>query len=133
MESVRPVAVVIPWFGRDLTGGAEQYAWQIAVRLRAHGHPVEVLTTCCRSFLEDWSTNYFTAGVTEEEGVTVRRFPVIARDKASFDQVNARMLNLSAASLKPGIAPVSGEDSRPVYQGEYQLVGVVRVSAGSEE
>src|SRR4051812_12867849 len=72
---MKPVAVVIPWFGRELKGGAEQYAWQIAVRLRARGHPVEVLTTCCRAFLEDWSTNHFPAGVTEEDGVTVRRFP----------------------------------------------------------
>src|SRR5687767_6624047 len=107
MESVKPVAVVTPWFGRELKGGAEQYAWQIAVRLRARGYPVEVLTTCCRSFQEDWSTNHFPTGVTEEQGVTIRRFPVVARDKLSFDEVNVNMLNLTAASLRPGINPVS--------------------------
>ena len=107
MESVKPVAVVTPWFGRELKGGAEQYAWQIAVRLRARGYPVEVLTTCCRSFQEDWATNHLPTGVTEEQGVTIRRFPVVARDKLSFDEVNVNMLNLTAASLRPGINPVS--------------------------
>ena len=27
------VAVVIPWFGEELKGGAEQLAWQVASRL----------------------------------------------------------------------------------------------------
>jgi len=35
-------AIVTPWFGQDLKGGAEQHAWQIASRLAARGHEIEV-------------------------------------------------------------------------------------------
>src|SRR5690606_4448655 len=44
------VAVVIPWFGRTLRGGAEEFAWQNATRLARRGHEVEVLTTCGAAF-----------------------------------------------------------------------------------
>ena len=38
------LGIVIPWFGRELKGGAEQQAWQVASRLAARGHEIEVLT-----------------------------------------------------------------------------------------
>src|ERR1700709_38759 len=69
------LAIVVPWFGRDLKGGAEQHAWQIASRLARRGHEVEVLTTCCRAHQDDWNTNHLPAGSTKEvEGFTTRRF-----------------------------------------------------------
>ncbi|MDQ3314777.1 MAG: hexosyltransferase, partial [Verrucomicrobiota bacterium] len=87
-SGARNLAIVIPWFGRDLKGGAEQQAWQIASRLAQRGHAVEVLTTCCRSHQDDWATNHLPAGViAEPEGFSVRRFPVDERDRAAFDQV----------------------------------------------
>ena len=66
-------AFVIPWFGPDLVGGAEQHVFQVATRLARRGHEVEVLTTCCRSFRDDWSQNHLPEGVFTESGVTVRR------------------------------------------------------------
>lgn len=106
------LGIVIPWFGRDLAGGAEQQAWQIATRLAARGHDIEVLTTCCRSHQEDWATNHLSAGSFHEpEGFTVRRFPVDPRDRVSFDRVCARLLQFDAAQLKPGVSPASDEDS----------------------
>jgi len=105
--------MVIPWFGRNLHGGAEQHAWQIAARLAARGHSVEVLTTCCRSHQDDWETNHLPEGVTEEpEGFRVRRFPVGKRDRARFDSVCARLLQMDPVSLKPGVAPVAPEESQ---------------------
>ncbi|BDA75726.1 hypothetical protein CAL7716_098920 [Calothrix sp. PCC 7716] len=104
------VAIVTPWFGKDLKGGAEQHAWQVATRLASRGHQVEVLTTCSVAFSQDWSVNSLRAGVTEEQGVTIRRFRVDSRDKNTFDQVNGLMLNL-ASSLQPGVNPVSLEES----------------------
>jgi glycosyltransferase involved in cell wall biosynthesis len=105
--------IVIPWFGRELKGGAEQHAWQIAVRLAARGHSVEVLTTCCKSHQDDWETNHFPEGIsTEPEGIRIRRFAVVARDRARFDTVCARLLQMDPASLKPGVPPVSHEESR---------------------
>ena len=109
---MKPVAIVIPWFGVELTGGAEQQAFQIATRLAARGNEVEVLTTCGRSFDSDWAVNYFDAGVYKEANVTVRRFPVDARDSTAFDQVNAKLLNLDADELLPGTQPISDEDAR---------------------
>ena len=50
-ENSMRLALVIPWFGRELKGGAEQQAWQIATRLAAKGADVTVLTTCSQQFL----------------------------------------------------------------------------------
>ena len=106
------LGVVIPWFGRELTGGAEQQAWQIAARLAARGHHVDVLTTCCRSHQDDWATNHLPAGESiEPEGFHVRRFPVTPRDRASFDRVCGPLMNLETQKLKPGVSPINANDA----------------------
>ena len=100
------LAFVIPWFGRELKGGAEQLCWQLATRLARRGHAVEVFTTCCRSFLDDWGTNQLPEGPEVLDGVTVHRYPVDARDRAAFDHLNAQLLALPRASLYPEIPPL---------------------------
>lgn len=106
------LAIVTPWFGRECKGGAEQQAWQLATRLARRGRSVQVLTTCCRSFQDDWGANHLPEGVSEEpEGFTVRRFPVAARDVAAFDRVNGRLLRFPKNLLRPGVSPVSGADA----------------------
>ncbi len=106
------LAIVIPWFGRDLKCGAEQQAWQIASRLAARGHEVEVVTTCCRSHQDDWATNHLPPGVsTEPEGFTIRRFGVAPRDRAAFDHVCAPLMNFDTSKLLPGVSPVRSEDA----------------------
>jgi glycosyltransferase involved in cell wall biosynthesis len=106
------LGIVIPWFGRELKGGAEQHAWQIASRLAARGHAVEVLTTCCKSHQDDWETNHLPEGLTvEPEGLKVRRFPVAKRDRANFDRVCGNLLEIDASTLKPGVPPVPETDS----------------------
>lgn len=106
------LGIVIPWFGRDLKGGAEQLAWQVAARLAARGHDIEVLTTCCRSHQDDWATNHLPAGCfPEPEGFFVRRFPVAERDRASFDRVCAGLLGIEGTALKAGVPPVNGGDA----------------------
>lgn len=108
---MKPLAIVIPWFGAELKGGAEQQAFQIATRLAARGVRVEVLTTCCRSFQDDWATNHLPPGIMEEHGLTVRRFPVGARDREAFDRVNAKLLALTPDDLRAGVSPVSSADA----------------------
>lgn len=108
---MKPIAIVNPWFGRELKGGSEQQAWQIAIRLARRGHAVEVLTTCCRSFQDDWAVNHFKAGVTQEEGIKIRRFQVDRRNREAFDYVNALMLSLPASGFKPGVNPVTLENA----------------------
>ena len=106
------LAIVIPWFGRELKGGAEQHVWQIATRLAQRGHDLEVMTTCCRSHQDDWSTNHLPPGVTEErEGFTVRRFEVDPRDRTAFDRVCANLLTISAGTLRPGVSPINPSDA----------------------
>ncbi len=102
---MKPVGVVIPWFGRDLKGGAEQLAWQVSNRLAGRGHAVEVLTTCCASFLEDWSTNHLPAGVENLDGLVVRRFKADKRNGELFNHANTHALSVPAESLRPGSNP----------------------------
>ena len=106
------LAIVIPWFGRELKGGAEQHAWQIATRLAQRGHDLDVVTTCCRSHQDDWSINHLPSGVTEEpEGFTVRRFEVDPRDRTAFDRVCANLLTIPAITLRPGVSPIIPSDA----------------------
>jgi glycosyltransferase involved in cell wall biosynthesis len=106
------LAIVIPWFGRELKGGAEQHAWQIATRLTQRGHDLDVVTTCCRSNQDDWSINHLPSGVTEEpEGFTVRRFEVDPRDRTAFGRVCAKLLTIPASTLKPGVSPINPSDA----------------------
>ncbi len=102
------IGLVIPWFGRDLKGGAEQQAWQIATRLAARGHAVEVFTTCCRSFFDPWADNHLPAGDTREAGLVIHRFPVEPRrDLPAFERLNAELLTLPRERLLPGVPPVA--------------------------
>jgi glycosyltransferase involved in cell wall biosynthesis len=108
---MKPLAIVIPWFGAELKGGAEQQAFQLATRLAARGARVEVLTTCCRSFQDDWATNHLPPGLTEEHGLIIRRFPVGARDREAFDRVNAKLLAITPDDLRAGVSPVSAAEA----------------------
>ena len=106
------IALVIPWFGRDIKGGAEQQAWQIAARLAQRQHDVDVLTTCCRSHQDDWATNHLPAGrVSEPEGFAIHRFPVERRNREAFDRVCGELLSTPAEALVPGSSPVPAADA----------------------
>ena len=109
---MNPVAIVTPWFGDDLKGGAERQAYQVAARLAARGHPVEVLATCCRAFEEDWAANHLPSGTQREGEITVRRIPTDGRDKLAFDRINDELLGLPAARLRPGVDPLPHSATR---------------------
>jgi glycosyltransferase involved in cell wall biosynthesis len=106
---MKPIAFVTPWFGKDQKGGAEQQAWQLATRLAARGHKIEVLTTCCRSFFDNWSTNHFRAGKHKENNLVVRRFRVNRQRRNDFDHCNAQLLAYPSGALRPGVQPVSNQ------------------------
>ena len=109
--NTKRIAIVIPWFGSETTGGAEQQAAQIATRLAARKHRIEVLTTCNRSFHDDWSVNHYYAGSSDEDGVPVRRFTVDSRDRAAFDRVNAKLLALDRSTLRAGVNPITANEA----------------------
>jgi len=108
---MKPIGIVIPWFGRNLKGGAETHAWQIASCLAAREHDVEVLTTRCRSHQDDWATNHLPTGLTREpEGFSIRRFTVKRRNRKAFDRVAAHLQGLPKTTLKPSVSPLSKAD-----------------------
>ena len=95
------LAIVTPWYGRELIGGAERLAWELAHALARTGANVEVLTTCCRSFLADWAANYHRSGITKDEsGVVLRRFPVDTRDRVAFNRANTVLTTMPRISLR---------------------------------
>jgi len=89
---------VIPWFGDAVRGGAEMQGWETARELSRRGCRVEILTTCSRSFLHRWDENHHPPGVSEREGITVRRFKVDSRDEAAFAAANEALLSGVRAS-----------------------------------
>jgi glycosyltransferase involved in cell wall biosynthesis len=66
--------------------------WETARELSRRGVRVEILTTCARSFLHRWDENHHPPGVSEREGLTVRRFPVDPRDEGRFAAANGALL-----------------------------------------
>lgn len=73
--NARRLALVPPRYGPDVIGGAELVLREVAHGLTARGWQVDVLTTCARDH-HTWA-NHYPAGTTVDEGVTVRRFPVV--------------------------------------------------------
>ncbi len=105
------LAIVTPWFGRELRGGAEQQSWQLAHHLAARGHSVDVLTTCSASFDDDWSRNRLRPGVEKLGNFTVRRFKVGKRNRRAFARVNAILTALESKELKRSVSPIGDEDA----------------------
>ncbi len=98
------IGIVVPWYGEALRGGAETVARQVALRLAARGHTVEVLTTCCRSFLDDWAVNHLPEGSSADGPIRVSRFPVDPRDAHAFNSANGFLLGLPPHHFSPGLA-----------------------------
>jgi glycosyltransferase involved in cell wall biosynthesis len=84
------VAFVAPWYGRDIPGGAEAECRATARALRDRGIPVEILTTSARDHASPWADHH-PDGVTEEDGLLVRRFKVRPRDPERYARLQWRL------------------------------------------
>jgi len=73
---MKPIALVIPWYGDDITGGAEKECNYLAHSLQNEGQAVEVLTTCTKDATCDRGKNTIKPGIYEESRIKVRRFLV---------------------------------------------------------
>ena len=71
-------AFVLPRYFSGIAGGAETLAGSLARDLAKRGCAVEIFTTCAKDN-RTWE-NFFPAGKSIEEGVTVRRFRVDDRN-----------------------------------------------------
>ena len=83
------VGVVVPRFGKNAPGGAETLAESMAVTLLARGHRAQIVTTRTDSMLR-WNNN-FAEGVTEDDGLTIRRFTVDTTDQSEFHEIGHRI------------------------------------------
>lgn len=96
------LAVVTPWFGANLTGGAERTAFQIASGLAGRGHSVDVITTCAEAFGADWGIDAHRSGLSTTHGMMVHRFPVDGRDRDAFDRANEILLARPVSYYRAG-------------------------------
>lgn len=108
------VAVVVPRYGADVLGGAESQARGFAEAAARRGWEIEVWTTCARSHYT-WE-NFYPEGSVKVNGVTVRRFPVIWRDRDQW--VNLEIKLAQRGFLFPAEAYIwldSGPHSPSLY------------------
>lgn len=122
------LAFVTPRYGRDVVGGSEAVMGEAARGLAGRGARVEVLTTCARSHFS-WANEY-PAGIFEDAGVTVRRFPTApASARIAGAELERRVQ--AGDHLEPGeeLAWVNGRFRVPdlylhlaTHAGEYDAV-----------
>ena len=111
----RRLALVTPWYGSELIGGAERLAWELSHALARRSIDVDVLTTTCRSFHDDWGANYHRAGLRNVNGISVRRFKVDSRDRVAFSRANAKLVTLPRISLWRDVSPLPERDAQAFF------------------
>ena len=89
---MKKLAFVIPWFSKEISGGAEIALRDLTQHLAADGVELEILTTCVKAFTSDWGTNYFPLGTEKINGITVRRFWADARAPKAFGALNVKLM-----------------------------------------
>lgn len=85
------VAIIVQRYGRDIPGGAESLARDMAICLQG-AYDVEVLTTCAKEYAT-WA-NFYEPGEGVEDGIKVRRFEVDKPRGFIFKPWNLLVLHL---------------------------------------
>jgi GT2 family glycosyltransferase len=78
------VALVAPFFGRELRGRKERFAFAFATHLALEGLALEVITTTTTPDAPD--ANFFVAGTDHTEPFPVHRFRVNAPDRVAYEE-----------------------------------------------
>lgn len=90
---MKKIGFVTPWYGDDISGGAEAMLRDLTENLHKQNIPVEILTTCVKDFRSDWNKNYYREGTSiNKNGINVRRFRVRKRNTDAFNEVNIRFM-----------------------------------------
>lgn len=84
------IGLVPARYGPGMVGGAEIVLAEMAEGLAARGWDVEILTTCALDHFS-WE-NELPAGLSEENGLTVRRFPVVNEPNRERGELEAAIL-----------------------------------------
>lgn len=90
---MKKIGFVVPWHGQNIPGGAEMALRGVTEHLHKAGISIEILTTCVRELTADWNENFHKPGLTEENGIPVRRFKVRKRNVDAFNRVNIKLMN----------------------------------------
>lgn len=90
---MKKIAFVIPWYAEKIPGGAEMETREVTKHLKSAGMDVEILTTCVREFVSDWSVNYYPEGTEIINDIPVKRFKARKRDTHKFDEINIKLMN----------------------------------------
>ena len=80
------IAVVQQRYGREILGGAETHGALMARLLARHHEDVEIVTTTAGDY-QTW-TEAYQPGLSEEDGLRVRRFPVVRGRSPHWVAVN---------------------------------------------
>lgn len=97
--TIRPrVAVIVPRYGQDVIGGAESQARGFAEEAAGRGWAVEVWTTCARDHFT-WD-NSLPAGLSELNGVAVRRFPITGRAPEQQARLETKLITQGLLTLE---------------------------------
>jgi len=109
------VAIVVPRYGPDVLGGAETQARGFAEEAARREWAVEVWTTCARSHYT-WE-NIYPEGSEEDQGLTIRRFPVTRRDVGRQAELGIRLAHQGHLPLDDQYAWLeSNAHSAPLYE-----------------
>ncbi len=108
------IGLVTPWFGRDLLGGAERLAVDLADRLAERGHDVTVLTTCAPSWSAPWNRNVLAPGISRDRAIRVARFRVDHTNTGAFREINRAILATPHDACTAGLR-VADEATEAAY------------------
>lgn len=124
---MKKIGWVTPWFGADISGGAENALREIIVHLAENNVEVEVLSTCVKEFNSDWNQNYYREGIDYYQGILIRRFAVKKRNTDLFDQINGMLLQGKTISREQEVIFVREMINSPdlyryisIHKDEYQ-------------
>ena len=105
------IAFVPPRFGPGVVGGSEALSREIATGLARRGWDVDILTTCAVDHYT-W-LNSLRAGVTREDGLTVRRFETVHHYSRVTTEVQLAIQARKPSSLDSQLNWLSGRFSVP--------------------
>lgn len=88
------ITFVVQRYGREIVGGSEAHAREVAERLVPYGD-VEVLTSCALDYTT-WE-NFYPEGEEEINGVRVKRFPVQGKRRKDFNQLSEKLFRKKVA------------------------------------
>ncbi|MDO5403592.1 MAG: glycosyltransferase family 4 protein [Eubacteriales bacterium] len=90
---MKKIGFVIPWYHKEIKGGAEQELRGIIKHFHEKNIPVEIITTCVKEFTADWTENYFKEGVEIIDDIPVRRFKVRKGNMDLFHKINHKLMH----------------------------------------